>query len=141
MASWSERHVLNRAVRVGVRLGREIDGVRELEVTGRRTGKRRRTPVKVLEVAGVRYLVSLSGDSGWVCNLRAARTARLRFGRHVEAVTATELADADKPPVARSYLESANRPTTRARLAWATDGVPAAEALRGAASVPVFRIE
>ena len=27
MASWAERHLVNRAVRVGLRLGRDIDGV------------------------------------------------------------------------------------------------------------------
>ena len=141
MASWAERHVVNRLVRVGVRLGREIDGVRELEVAGRRTGRRGRVPVKVLEVGGARYLVSLTGDSGWARNLRAAGTAQPRFGRRVEAITATELADADKAPVARAYLESAERAATRARLGWAAEGLPDAEALRGAAAVPVFRIE
>jgi hypothetical protein len=39
MASWAERHLVNRAVRIGARLGRDIDGVRELEVVGRRTGR------------------------------------------------------------------------------------------------------
>jgi hypothetical protein len=58
MASWVERNVVNRAVRLGTRLGRDIDRVRELEVRG--------------------------GSSGWVENLRAAGTARLRFGRSVE---------------------------------------------------------
>jgi deazaflavin-dependent oxidoreductase (nitroreductase family) len=103
MASWAERHLVNFAVRVGVRLGREIDGVQELEVRGRRTGKPRRTPVKVLEVDGERYLVSLNGSSGWVCNLRARSAARLRFGRRVEEVVATEVADPEKPPVVRAY--------------------------------------
>ena len=54
-ASWAERNVVNRAVRPGTRLGRDIDGVRELEVRGRRMGKPRRTPVKVLEVDGKRF--------------------------------------------------------------------------------------
>jgi deazaflavin-dependent oxidoreductase (nitroreductase family) len=84
VASWAERNVVNRAVRLGVRRGRDIDGVRELVVRGRRTGKRRRTPLKVLHVGGERYLVSLSGESGWVRNLRAQPSARLRFGRGAE---------------------------------------------------------
>jgi deazaflavin-dependent oxidoreductase (nitroreductase family) len=116
MASWAERRLINLAVRVGVRLGREIDGVHELEVRGRRTGKPRRTPVKVLEVDGERYLVSLSGRSGWVCNLRARSAARLRFGRRVEDVVAIEVADPEKPPVVRAYLRAATRPETRRRL-------------------------
>ena len=73
MASWAERHLVGRAVRVGVRLGREIDGVRELEVRGRRTGRPRWTLVKVLEVDGERYLVSLSGSSGWAATCAHGR--------------------------------------------------------------------
>jgi len=129
MASWAERNVVNRAVRVGVRLGREIDGVRELEVRGRRTGKLRRTPLKVLHVDGERYLVSLSGESGWVRNLRAQPHARLRFGRGVEDVVAIGLADGEKPPVVRAYLEAASRAETRDRLARAAGE-----------QVPVFRL-
>lgn len=116
--------MVNPAVRVGVRLGREIDGVRELEVRGRRTGRARRTPVKVLEVDGERYVVSLNGSSSWVCNLRARPAARLRFGRHVESIVATEVADAGKPPVVRAYREAATRPETRRRLAGAAEDVP-----------------
>jgi deazaflavin-dependent oxidoreductase (nitroreductase family) len=138
MVSWTERHLVNRAVLVGVRLGRDIDGIRELEVVGRRTGKPRRTPVKVLHVSGERYLVSLSGRSGWACNLRARKTARLRFGRHVEDVVATEIPDAEKPRIARAYLESATRPETSQKLAWAAEGAP--DAQRGAASTPIFRL-
>jgi deazaflavin-dependent oxidoreductase (nitroreductase family) len=97
VASWAERNLVNRAVRLGVRLGCDIDGVRELVVPGRRSGKVRRTPVKVLEVDGERYVVSLFGSSGWVRDLRARPTARLRFGGAVEDVRATEVADEDKP--------------------------------------------
>ena len=140
VGSWAERNVVNRAVRLGARLGREIDGVRELEVRGRRTGKSRRTPVKVLNVAGERYLVSLRGNSGWVHNLRAQPTARLRFGRHVEEVVATELADGDKRVIAQAYLATATRGEARERLGWAAMGTPEQEARRGAISVPVFKL-
>jgi deazaflavin-dependent oxidoreductase (nitroreductase family) len=140
MASWAERHLVNRAVRVGLRLGRDIDGLQELGVRGRRSGKRRRTPVKVLEVDGRRYIVSLTGSSGWVCNLRASPRARLRFGRRVEEVVVSEIPDRDKPPVVRAYLAAATRPETSRRLEWAGEGAPEAEVLRQAARFPVFRI-
>jgi deazaflavin-dependent oxidoreductase (nitroreductase family) len=129
MASWTERHLVNRAVLIGTRLGRDIDGVRELEVAGRRSGKRRRTPLKVLEVDGRRYVVSLAGTSGWVRNLRAHGTARLRFGRRVEDVMVVELADAEKPPVVLAYLEGVTRPDTRRRLE------------RPVGEIPVFRLD
>jgi deazaflavin-dependent oxidoreductase (nitroreductase family) len=140
MASWAERNVVNRAVRLGTRLGRDIDGVRELEVRGRRTGKPRRTPVKVLEVDRERYLVSLYGSSGWVHNLRSQPTARLRFGRDVEEVLATEVADDEKRPIARAYLAGVSRDETRRRLAWAADGAGEDAARRGEMSVPMFRL-
>ena len=141
MASWSERHLVNRAVRIGLRLGREIDGLQELEVRGRRTGKPRRVPVKVLEVDGQRYVVSLSGGSGWACNLRDRKVARLRFGRRVEDVVAIEIPDQEKPPVVRAYLNAASRTETRGRLEWAGDGVPEAEVRQRAAGLPVFRLD
>jgi deazaflavin-dependent oxidoreductase (nitroreductase family) len=140
MAPWVERQLTNRAVRLGLRLGRDIDRLEELEVRGRRTGKPRRTPVKVLRVDGERYVVSLRGCSGWVCNLRASRSARLRFGRRVEDVVAVEIADRDKLPVLRTYLAGVTRPETRRRLEWAADGLPEAEVQRRAAEFPVFRI-
>jgi len=116
-------------MRVGVRLGRDIDGVRELEVRGRQTGRPRRVPVKVLSVGGERYVVSLYGSTGWACNLRASPAARLRFGRRVEDVVATELADDEKPPIALAYLADVKREETRRRL----EG--------GATGVPMFRLE
>lgn len=128
MASWAERHLVNRSVLIGVRLGREIDGVRELEVEGRRSGKRRRTPVKVLDMRGGRYVVSLNGVSGWVCNLRERPQARLRFGRAVEDVVATELDDLEKAPVLSAYADEATREETRRRLR------------RDPGAVPVFRL-
>ena len=140
MASWTERNVVNRAVRLGTRLGRDIDGVRELEVRGRRTGKPRRTPLKVLEVDGARYLVSLYGSSGWVQNLRSQRTARLRFGRDIEELVATEIGDDEKRVIALAYLRAAGRSETRRSLAWAADGVPDEQARLGAMSVPMFRL-
>jgi deazaflavin-dependent oxidoreductase (nitroreductase family) len=140
MASWTERHLVNRSVLLGTRLGRDIDGVRELQVAGRRSGRVRRTPLKVLEVGGERYVVSLRGESGWVSNLRAARTARLRFGRRVEDVGATEVPDAEKAPVVRAYLDAATHAATREQLAWAAAGAAEDEARRGAARTPVFRL-
>jgi hypothetical protein len=75
-----------------------------------------------------------------VHNLRAQPTARLRFGRVVEEVAATEVAGDEQRAVARAYWAAAGRDETRARLAWAADGAPEEEARRGAVSMPVFRL-
>ncbi|HEX2575825.1 MAG TPA: nitroreductase/quinone reductase family protein, partial [Aquihabitans sp.] len=69
-----------------------------------RSGEWRSTPVNVLTVEGDRFLVAPRGEAQWVRNVRAAGGGELRVGRQVEAFTATELADADKPVVLRPYL-------------------------------------
>lgn len=70
IVAWTERNVLNRVIGTLVLLGRETDGIRILEVPGCRSGRLRRTPVKVLELDSGRYVVSLHGQSGWTRNLR-----------------------------------------------------------------------
>ena len=72
------------------------------------------------------------------CGRRGPRD--LRFGRDVEEVVATELADDEKHSVAQAYLAAAGRDETRARLAWAADGASEEDAWLGASSVPMFRL-
>jgi deazaflavin-dependent oxidoreductase (nitroreductase family) len=76
-----------------------------LEVRGRKTGQPRRTPVNPLTLEGTRYLVAPRGRTQWVRNLRAQGDGRLLLGRRAEHFTAVELADHDKPPILRAYLE------------------------------------
>ncbi|GAA1305955.1 nitroreductase family deazaflavin-dependent oxidoreductase [Pseudonocardia xinjiangensis] len=85
-------------------LGLSVFGSRLLAVRGRKSGEWRTTPVNPLVHEGVRYLVAPRGHTQWVRNLRVAGGGELRLGRRVEAFTATELVDADKPPVLREYL-------------------------------------
>jgi deazaflavin-dependent oxidoreductase (nitroreductase family) len=75
-----------------------------LAVRGRKSGEWRTTPVNPLTVNGQRYLIAPRGQAQWVRNMRAAGAGELRVGRRTEPFTATELADADKPPVLREYL-------------------------------------
>ena len=58
-----------------------------------------------LTLNGERYLVAPRGETQWVRNMRAAGGGELRVGRRAEPFTATELPDADKPPVLRAYLK------------------------------------
>jgi deazaflavin-dependent oxidoreductase (nitroreductase family) len=133
------RRVLNPLVARLTRWGLSVKGSRILEVRGRTSGEVRSTPVNLLTVDGTRYLVAPRGETQWVRNLRAAGTGSLRVGRRVEAFTATELADADKPVVLRRYL---------AAWAWEVgrffDGLRAdssdAEIAAVAPGFPVFRI-
>ncbi len=86
------------------RTGLSFAGSRVLAVRGRATGEWRTTPVNPLRVAGERYLVAPRGHTHWVRNLRVACEGELRRGRRTESFRATEVPDADKPPILREYL-------------------------------------
>jgi deazaflavin-dependent oxidoreductase (nitroreductase family) len=99
------RKVMNPLVSVMLKAGVSIWGSRTLEVAGRKSGELRRTPVNVLEVEGVTYLVSARGNGQWVRNVRGAdgRLALL-LGRRRDEQTAHELDDNEKSPILRAYL-------------------------------------
>jgi deazaflavin-dependent oxidoreductase (nitroreductase family) len=97
--------VFNNAVQALTRAGISVMGSRVLAVRGRQSGEWRTTPVNLLTVDDVRYLVAPRGQTQWVRNLRVAGGGELRVGRRVQRFTAVELADADKPPVLRAYLK------------------------------------
>ena len=96
--------LFNGTVAALTRLGISIWGSRVLSVRGRKSGEWRSTPVNLLTVGGQRYLVSPRGHTQWVRNMRVAGGGELRVGRRVEAFTATELADEQKPELLRAYL-------------------------------------
>lgn len=136
---WFTRHVFNPAVALLTRAGVSVWGSRELRVRGRSSGEWRTTPVNLLTVEGVHYLVAPRGVTQWVRNLRVAGTGELRVGRRTRSFTATELGDADKPPILRAYLER-----WKAEVGVFFDGVsadsPDAELQRIAPDHPVFHI-
>ena len=102
---WFTRKVFNPLFAWFTRRGISIRGSRILEVRGRRSGEIRTTPVNLLTVDGVRYLVAPRGETQWVRNLRADQCRGvLRLGRRQEPFQATEVADADKTPILRAYL-------------------------------------
>ena len=136
---WFTRHVFNATVEVFTRLGLSVWGSRVLEVRGRTSGEPRRTPVNLLTVDGVQYLVAPRGETQWVRNLRVAGDGVLLLGRRRQAFTAAELADTDKPAVLRAYLKR-----WKAEVGVFFDGVdatsPDADVARIAPHHPVFRI-
>ncbi len=101
---WFTTNVFNRTVRRLTLMGISVQGSRELRVRGRKSGEWRATPVNLLTVDGVRYLVAPRGTTQWVRNLRSAGTGELRVGRRKEVFRAEELDDETKPPVLRAYL-------------------------------------
>jgi deazaflavin-dependent oxidoreductase (nitroreductase family) len=121
------------------RLGLSMKGARVLSVQGRKTGEWRSTPVNPLSLGGRRYLVAPRGETQWVRNIRVSRTARITLGRNTETVHVEEVADGEKPPILRAYLDE---------WAWEVGqffggvGADAAEAdlVRIASKYPIFRI-
>lgn len=99
------RNVFNKAVAGLTRMGISVWGSRILEVRGRSTGATRRTPVNLLTLDGVQYLVSPRGHSNWVRNVRAdGGNLVLVLGRRHQAMVGQELDDGDKVAVMRAYL-------------------------------------
>jgi hypothetical protein len=102
---WFTRNIFNRAVRRLTLMGVSILGSRELRVKGRTSGQWRSTPVNLLTIEGVQYLVAPRGVTQWVRNLRASGYAgELRVGRQVQIFVAHELSDDVKAPILRAYL-------------------------------------
>ena len=98
--------VFNRVVGALVRLGLNVQGSWVLQVRGRTSGQLRENPVNLLELDGQAYLVAPRGQTQWVRNLRAAEGhGALRRGRRHLTFTASELADADKAPILRAYID------------------------------------
>jgi deazaflavin-dependent oxidoreductase (nitroreductase family) len=102
--SWFTANVFNRLVAALTRLGISVWGSRVLAVRGRKTGQWRMTPVNLLVVDGVRYLVAPRGHTQWVRNLRETGEGRLLLGRHSEDFRATEVPDEERPGLLRRYL-------------------------------------
>jgi deazaflavin-dependent oxidoreductase (nitroreductase family) len=74
-----------------------------LVVGQRGSGTVQRTPIRVTELDGSRYLVSNFGESSWVRNLRAAGGGLLEMRRGVEAFSAVEVEGAERVHVMDAY--------------------------------------
>jgi F420H(2)-dependent quinone reductase len=103
---WIQRRIGVPMVRMLLRrFGVKIGTAQVLEVADPASGEVHSTPLHVLELDGVRYLVSARGESSWARSLRAAGRARLTRGRTTEEVAAVELPDAEKPPILGAYVK------------------------------------
>ena len=137
---WLTKNVFNPTVAGLTRMGLSFKGSRILCVRGRTSGERRCTPVNLLTLQGVRYLVAPRGHTQWVRNLRVAGSGELLLGRRGEPFKAAEVPDSEKIPVLRAYLER-----WRAEVGVFFGGVgadsPDEELRRIAPDHPVFRLE
>ena len=101
---WFTTNVFNRAVAFLTRHGVSIWGSRELRVRGRKTGEWRTTPVNLLTLDGIEYLVAPRGETQWVRNIRVAGGGELQLGRQIQPFTVTEVTGDAKVEVLRAYL-------------------------------------
>jgi deazaflavin-dependent oxidoreductase (nitroreductase family) len=95
----------NGAIGVLVGLGVGPAHMRVLEVVGRKSGRRYTLPVDLLDHGGKRYLVAPRGYTQWVRNAEAQGEVTLRRGSQRARYGLRALADAEKPPVLKAYLD------------------------------------
>lgn len=102
---WFTAHIMNPTLDGLMRLGVSVRGSRVLEHRGRTTGTPHHTPVNLLTVEGVDYLVAPRGETQWVRNVRAddGRLV-LILGRRRQARVATEVPVDQRAAILRIYL-------------------------------------
>ena len=137
--NWFTKNAGNTLVALLVKLGFKPQGAHLLAVRRRKSGQWRTVPVNPLPHEGARYLVVPRGETEWVRNLRAAGEGELRSGSNREPIRVTEVADGEKPPLRRDYLERWDGVT--GAYFGATKDSPDDELRRIAPDHPVFRIE
>jgi hypothetical protein len=124
-----------------LRLGLRIGTQHILSVPGRTTGRMRSTPVSLVTLDDIRYVVSGEGLS-WVKNARAAGWGELVRARQCERVSLTELPPDERGPILRAFWHQV--PAGRSFIARLFGLAPDASAddFEGAAPrCPVFRID
>jgi deazaflavin-dependent oxidoreductase (nitroreductase family) len=84
-----------------------------LEVRGRRTGRVYATPVNVVEVGGMRFLVAPRGRTQWVRNAEAGGEVQLKRGSTSQRFRIRAVPDSEKLPVLRTYLDRFKRVVQR----------------------------
>jgi deazaflavin-dependent oxidoreductase (nitroreductase family) len=102
---WFTRNVFNPLVAGLHKLGVSVQGSQTLAVRGRKSGEMRTNPVNPFELDGRTYLLAPRGTTQWVRNLRVAGEGELRSGRKVRHFTAEEVADSEKLPLMRLYMD------------------------------------
>jgi hypothetical protein len=76
-----------------------------LQVRGRKSGKLYSTPIDLLEINGKRFLVALRGRTQWVRNAEASGEVILKKGSLQQLFGLRPLAEEEKLPILKAYLE------------------------------------
>lgn len=112
-----------------------------LEVSGRKTGKPRKTPVTPMDVDGQRYVVGGVPGSDWAANVRAAGEATLHIGRRSERVRMTEMPPEEARPLLRQFPTKVPTGVDFIKNAGLVTGPNPDEFEALAGRCPVFRID
>jgi deazaflavin-dependent oxidoreductase (nitroreductase family) len=119
-STFASHRLLNPFVKAAARAGLPLPGLVILETTGRKSGKKRRTPVgKALE-GDTLWVLAEHRRGGYVRNIEANPHVRVRVGRSWRDGTARVLLDDDVRERARRMPNQAN---TRMVLLMASEPV------------------
>lgn len=72
---------------------------------GRKTGREYNTPVRIVENASGRYVVSPYGERNWTKNARTAGSIGLTRGNRTENVRIRELSPEESGPILKEYVK------------------------------------
>jgi F420H(2)-dependent quinone reductase len=97
--------LFNRAFGALVGMGLAPRDYYLLQVRGRKSGRVHGTPVSLVSLHGVRFLVAPRGRTQWVRNAEVSNEVVLKRGSRHRRFRLRALADADKPPVLSTYLD------------------------------------
>ena len=131
------RRLVNRVIRLLLRVGIGPPRTYLLTVRGKKTGRMYSTPVTLVERSGQRWLVAPYGDVAWVRNARAAGDVTLTRGRRAETVRLAELGPEDAAPILKQYITEI--PITRPFFDVRPES-PLADFAAEAPRHPVFRL-
>jgi len=130
--------VFNRAFGALVGLGVAPRDYYLLQVKGRKSGRVYGTPVSLVSLHGMWFLVAPRGRTQWVRNAEASNEIVLKRGSNRRRFGLRALADADKPPVLQAYLERYR--SVVQRYFPVPPGSPVGTFVETAARYPVFEL-
>jgi hypothetical protein len=97
--------LFNRTFGILAGLGIGPSFIYQLQVRGRKTGKVYASPVNLMEIAGKQILVAPRGRTQWVRNAEATNEILLKRGSFRQSFTLRPIADSEKPPILKEYLD------------------------------------
>jgi deazaflavin-dependent oxidoreductase (nitroreductase family) len=105
--------IFNRSFGFIIGLGLGPSHIHLLQVRGRKSGKLFSTPVDLLQLQGIHYLVAPRGRTQWVRNAEAAGEITLKKGSTRQQFRLRPISGAEKLPILKAYLDSFKREVQR----------------------------